>query len=133
MSVRTAGDRRSIVIEACGEVDIGTAGLLTACALRALRCHPLRLTVDLSGVTFFSAAGLRALIHIGTAADTEATDFRLRAPSHSVTYVLDLADALDQFRVDGIDGAHTNGAYTDGAHTDMDPDAPEPEGTGAAS
>jgi anti-anti-sigma factor len=118
LSVLTRGDRRSIVVEACGEVDIGTADLLSGCAVRALRHHPLRLTLDLSGVTFFSAAGLRALIHIGRAAGAEVTDFRLRAPSHSVLYVLDLADALDQFRVDGADGAHTLDA-------DADADAPE--------
>jgi anti-anti-sigma factor len=125
LSVQALGDRRLIVIEASGEVDIGTADLLSECGAWALLRRPLRLAVDLSGITFFSAAGVRALIRMRTAADAEATDFRLRAPSHAVRYVLELASVFEQFRLDGVDGAHTE------PEPEREPDAAAAEGTGA--
>lgn len=94
------GDRRLAVIEAGGEIDIATVDLLAECAAGVLRHRPLRLTVDLSEITFFSVAGLRTLIRIREAAEADAVDFRLRSPSRMVRYVLQVAFPLEHFKVE---------------------------------
>lgn len=89
--VEVTGDHLRTVVHPYGEVDIATAELLTVYGMRALAQRPLTLVVDMSAVTFFSAAGLRVLAQIQQAAEAEAMDFRLRAPSSIVRLVLSAA------------------------------------------
>lgn len=89
------------VILACGEVDIATASLLLECGIQALRAEPERLVLDLAQVTFFSAAGVRALLALSRAAGDGT--LRLRAPSASVCFVLELASLARAFPVEQPD------------------------------
>jgi anti-sigma B factor antagonist len=50
------------VIAISGELDMGTAHLLTDLASVAAQGRSRRVVLDLAGVTFLSAAGLRALL-----------------------------------------------------------------------
>jgi anti-anti-sigma factor len=89
--VEVTGDHLRTVVCPYGEVDIATAELLAGYGMQALAQRPSRLVVDMSAVTFFSAAGLRVLAHMQQAAEAEAVDFRLRAPSSIVRLVLSAA------------------------------------------
>lgn len=82
-----------------GYVDLATADLLSAAADLALRSSPLRVLVDLSEVSFFSAAGLTVLLSLRERAERAAVDLVLRAPSPAVLNVLDIVSAAPCFRI----------------------------------
>lgn len=96
LTLRVRRDGGRAVIEARGEVDLGTADLLAGCGALALEEHPGPLVLDLSGITFFSAAGLRTLMELQDAAGERLL---LRAPSPSVVFVLELTALTDRFAV----------------------------------
>jgi anti-anti-sigma factor len=96
LSLRVRGEGERAVIVARGEVDLGTAGLLVRCGIRALEENPGPLVLDLARITFFSAAGLRALMELRAAAGERLL---LRAPSRSVVFVLELTALTDRFAV----------------------------------
>ena len=96
LTLRVRRDGGRAVIEARGEVDLGTAGLLAQCGALALEQQPGPLVLDLSGLTFFSAAGLRTLMELQNAAGERLL---LRAPSRSVMFVLELTALTDRFAV----------------------------------
>lgn len=96
LSLRVRGEGERAVIEASGEVDLGTADLLVRCGARALEENPGPLVLDLAQITFFSAAGLRALLELRDAAGERLL---LRAPSRSVLFVLELTALTDRFTV----------------------------------
>lgn len=79
------------VCRAAGEVDSATAPLLHEQLHEALSDGPRHLVVDLSAVTFFSAAGLHALEEASTEQD-EAHELVLVAKGRPVARVLDICD-----------------------------------------
>lgn len=81
-----------------GDVDLATAELLSAATDLALQGPPLRVVVDLSEVSFFSAAGLTLLLDLRERTARAAIDLVLRAPSPPVITVLDIVDAAECFR-----------------------------------
>ncbi|HEY3870696.1 MAG TPA: STAS domain-containing protein [Actinocrinis sp.] len=99
--VEVSGGLRAIMLAVRGEVRSDTVGLLIDGGRRALDMSPLRLIVDLRGVTQFSAAGLRALLELRQAAAKDATQFRLQAPSLAVRTALDATSTRAVFRIDG--------------------------------
>lgn len=100
LHVEVARERHVATVHVDGDVDLATAGLLSAAADRALDGLPLRVIVDLSQVTFFGAAGLTALLHLREHAGHAAIDLVLSHPSPAVRTVLDIVDATRQFRID---------------------------------
>ncbi|HEY3870693.1 MAG TPA: STAS domain-containing protein [Actinocrinis sp.] len=88
------------LITAGGQVDVNTSELLTGCGALALARRPHRVSVDLSDVTFFSAAGIHALLDLQRAAAAATADFRLRAPSLPVLLALSAAGVASAFRMD---------------------------------
>lgn len=100
LHVKVAHDRQVTTLYVDGDVDLATAGQLKAAADAALDGSPLRVVVDLSRVNFFSAAGLRVLLHLREDAYHAAVDVVLRAPSPAVRTVLDIADAARHFRIE---------------------------------
>ena len=71
------------VVVVTGELDAATAGQLA----RRLAAPPAVRTIDLSGVTFIDASGLRVLVK---ARDCAATRCLLRAPSRRVVRLLEI-------------------------------------------
>jgi anti-anti-sigma factor len=51
----------AVRVEVCGDVDLATAAVLAATLRQATDLRPVRLEVDLSGVTFLGCAGVDAL------------------------------------------------------------------------
>ncbi|ONI89059.1 hypothetical protein ALI144C_05950 [Actinosynnema sp. ALI-1.44] len=92
LTVRTTSDQADIVVvAAAGEVDLLTTPLLEQALDTALRPGSPPVVVDLSRVTFFAAAGIRALL-VATAAGP-----RRRLP------IVASPDVLRLLRIAGVD------------------------------
>jgi anti-anti-sigma factor len=94
LTLELGGDEERPVIVAYGDIDLSTADLLTACGRQALAAGAKCLTLDLAAVTFFSAAGLHALMALRRSAQ-HPTQVVLRDPSPSVRRVLQLSGLSD--------------------------------------
>jgi len=79
----------TLVINAVGEVDLDTVGLLRTALLDAVGRHP-HVCCDLSGVTFFGAAAVNALVTAHQEAVGHGHRLSLRGASGIVLEVLQL-------------------------------------------
>jgi anti-anti-sigma factor len=59
----------TVVVEATGEIDLGTARRLDEVLQSRIRSQVDEVVIDLSGVTFFSVAGLNSLLRAQLLAD----------------------------------------------------------------
>jgi anti-sigma B factor antagonist len=83
-----------------GEVDVAWADQVREAGLAALReAGCLRLTLELSGVTFLDSTGLSALIAIKNAADTDQLPFTLANPTRAVTKILQITGVEQIFTI----------------------------------
>jgi anti-anti-sigma factor len=102
----------AVVCRVVGEVDVDTCTGLADPLARALERArpPQELRADLSGVRYFSAAGLAALLRLGAATEARRMQLVLVAPSAVVLRVLEVSGAYTLFtvcpdgRFDGPDG-----------------------------
>jgi anti-anti-sigma factor len=85
-SVRRIGSD-AVRVEVSGDVDLATAAVLAATLRQATDLRPVRLEVDLSGVTFLGCAGVDALRLAGRAVPVMG----LRGPNGAVRRLLALA------------------------------------------
>lgn len=99
LHVEVVRDQHVTTVFVTGDVDLATADLLSAAADLALQGPPLRVVVDLSGVSFFGVVGLTVLLNLRERASRAAIDLMLRAPSQSVRTVLGLMGAAPYFRI----------------------------------
>jgi anti-sigma B factor antagonist len=81
------------VLTVAGEVDMSNAHLISELAESALGERPVRLVLDLSGVTFFGAHGISALLRIHAAVVLAGGRCALRRPSTFVHYLLAVTGA----------------------------------------
>jgi len=88
------------VVELSGDIDLHTAPALHRSLLDSLLPGLARVVVDLSGVTFFSAAGVALLVSAHRRAGALGVDLRLAAPSAQARRVLALTG------VDGLMPVH---------------------------
>lgn len=79
-------DSDEAVVTLHGEIDIGTAPRLTAAVEGALDSSPLRVVLDMSGVTFCDSQGLGTLVVLN----------RTATRSRSVLVLAELTDFLDR-------------------------------------
>ena len=94
-----------MVCTAVGEVDVATGPLLLDRLQKATSDEPRHLVVDLSGVTFFSAAGVDVLMQALTAQQGRYA-MVLVGNSRPVMRVLDVLKLTQRFpRYDGVDEA----------------------------
>ncbi|XVQ84091.1 STAS domain-containing protein [Microbispora siamensis] len=85
-------------IIACGEIDISTSGRLYSGVLEVLRRQrPSRIEVDLAGVTFLDASGVRALLMSQTAAAEVGCRLTLVKPGRMAHRVLQIVGLLETF------------------------------------
>lgn len=75
------------------DVEIGGQLALQSSLEQALRSAPARLVVDLSGVRFLDAPGLRVLVDAAQAAAEQGTELHLEHCSAEVLRLLDAAGA----------------------------------------
>ncbi|QUX27667.1 STAS domain-containing protein [Nocardiopsis akebiae] len=79
---------RQVLVRVRGEIDLATVPSYRDDLFDALRADADRVVVDLSGVTFFSAAGVSLLAAAWMRAEALGVDLRLAAPSEQVRRVL---------------------------------------------
>ena len=100
LTLRLVGTGPVAVIEVVGELDMATTHLLTDLAGSVLHAQsPLVLVLDLTGLRFLCADGIRALLHIRDAACARAAQLILRNPSPITDRVLTLTGTLDVFEI----------------------------------
>ncbi len=97
--VDVVGEGRDVSVDVRGEVDIATFELLRAAIQYALDQRPRRMSVRLSEVSFFGAAGLRTLLAARKQANEQAVELILTDPSSQVLIVLNLAGVTEQFKI----------------------------------
>ncbi|WP_161789880.1 STAS domain-containing protein [Streptacidiphilus neutrinimicus] len=104
VSVDTRDVGGAVLCRIAGEVDADDAPIAEKALLDALhRARPSRqLWVELSGVRFFSAAGLNALLRLRQAAADQGSPLVLIAPAEPVRRVLKLARAGSCFQFAGL-------------------------------
>ena len=88
------------VIAVTGEVDLGTADLLVRLVNRVATRHPDRIVLDMTGVTFFGAAGVTALLRAHDFACAAGVRLLLRAPSRQTRWVLAITETDHVFQYD---------------------------------
>ncbi|MEU8111207.1 STAS domain-containing protein [Micromonospora sp. NPDC048947] len=88
MTLDLHNDRNAPMITVSGEVDMSTAHLISELAEHVITGRPAHLVLDLSGVTFFSAHGISALLRTQRAAESAEVTLALRATAPCVTYLL---------------------------------------------
>jgi anti-sigma B factor antagonist len=80
-----------------GELDIATAPVLRS----VLMGVPAPSTVDLAGMTFIDASGLRVLVAAAGRARRDGRELVLRDPSRGMMRVLEITGLLRAFTIDG--------------------------------
>lgn len=100
LCVEVLGDTQAVTIDVRGEIDIATVELLDAGIQHGLHKRPAQLSLVLSEVSFFSAAGLHALLVARNEANARAVELVLRAPSNHVLTVLKLARVKELFEIE---------------------------------
>jgi anti-anti-sigma factor len=103
LSLRVTDRGGATVVEVIGELDLASAHLLTDCVDRIAGDRPDRVVLDLTGVSFFCADGLRALLHARDTVTGTGGQLLLRAPSANARRVLDLTAADELFIFDAPD------------------------------
>lgn len=89
------------LLQLAGEADFTTISVVADAVDRCLRDQPVRITVDLHGVTFCDCAAARALSHAQRRAAATGISFRLTGLTPPVRRVLTLMHATDLLRAAG--------------------------------
>ncbi|MEV7804405.1 STAS domain-containing protein [Microbispora sp. NPDC088329] len=85
-------------IIACGEIDMCTAGRLHGGVLDVLRRQrPDRIEIDLAGVTFLDASGVRALLKSRAAAAKVGCRLTVVEPGRMARRILEIVGLLETF------------------------------------
>jgi anti-anti-sigma factor len=101
LSLTVNQEGRSVVVAARGPLDMDTVDRLVDLAETVLAGQPPPvLVLDLSGVSFFCAAGITALLTVRRRAASEGCALLLRRPSRITVAVLELAGLGDEFTTD---------------------------------
>jgi anti-anti-sigma factor len=90
LSLNLFSDGPDVLIRMSGEIDLGTAHLLTELIAHVTRQCPERVVLDMARVSFFCADGLRALIHARDTITAAGGQLLLRDPSVTTRRVLAL-------------------------------------------
>lgn len=84
-----------VTVAVVGEIDLATAPDVLATLLAASKSKTAGIVVDVSGVTFFGAAGIGAVLRARNHERDHGRDLVLRAPPPIVTRVLGICDLTD--------------------------------------
>lgn len=89
----------AVVLAVRGEVDMSTSPLLQHVLLSHLRDAAALVTVDLTAVSFLSAAGLTALVNVKHAAAAAGSNLCLVARTRVVLLPLTITDLAGEFDI----------------------------------
>ena len=109
LSLDLAGQGPLTVITVSGDMDMCTVHLLDELLAQVAQQHPERVVLDMAGVTFFCADGLRALIQARDTIAAAGGQLLLRAPSAKTRRVLTITRTEQLFP---LDSAVTTAATT---------------------
>ena len=84
----TDPDDSTLILSVQGELDLATADSLYRRGRTAIRRHARLLLLDLTGVSFCDACGLRAFVRIANEADVAGCRYGLIAPRPLVVKIL---------------------------------------------
>jgi anti-sigma B factor antagonist len=99
------------VIEVAGELDMDTTHVLTVLAESVLHTQaPPVMILDLTGLQFLCADGIRALLQVHDAACAQAARLILRNPSAITCRLLKLTGTLDVFEIEQSRSPSTAGS-----------------------
>jgi anti-anti-sigma factor len=98
--VEVLDEGRDVTVDVRGDVDIATFELLRAAIQYGLDKQPNHMSVRLSEVSFFGAAGLRTLMAAWKQANEQAVELMLASPSRQVLTVLKLAGVKEHFKIE---------------------------------
>ncbi|WP_433393172.1 STAS domain-containing protein [Micromonospora sp. KLBMP9576] len=124
LALTSEGSAKRITVR--GEIDMSNAHLLVELVQHVVGQRPARLALDLSGVAFFGAHGISALLQAQGAAADAGVPLALVRPAPCVAYILAVTGALGEFDLPAAgDGADLRRAddRRDG-HRDALPAAP---------
>lgn len=91
-------ERGDTVVTLSGELDLHSGAWLTAQSARLVP-RPSGAVLDVAGVSFIDASGLRSLISLVGQLDSGQHRVALRSPSAALIRLLDLLDMRDRFVV----------------------------------
>ncbi|MGR6320182.1 STAS domain-containing protein [Micromonospora soli] len=98
LSLAVAREGPAAVVQVRGPLDLDTVDLLVERVDRVLAGQrPLVLVLDLSGVDFFCAAGITALLTVRRQVASAGGALVLRRPSRITAAVLDMVGLADEF------------------------------------
>ena len=100
LSVRLVSCGPPTVIEISGEIDLNTAHLVTELVDHVARHGPTQVILDMAGVSFFCADGLRALLDARATVTAADGQLLLRAPSAKTWRVLTITRTEHLFPLD---------------------------------
>lgn len=101
LTVRVAQHGPVAVVEVAGDLDMDTTTALVDQAVELLGGgSPALMMLDLAGVRFFGAAGVRALLELRDATGACGAGLVLRNPSPPVLSVLTIAGVTGMFQVE---------------------------------
>ena len=92
-------DGSSVTLAVIGELDLLTAGVLTAQLERAIDGFDGEVTVNMAGVTFLDSTALCALLRGHTALDAVGRSLVLAETGRATTRLLELSGLRDTFRL----------------------------------
>jgi anti-sigma B factor antagonist len=99
LKVTTWSQGDHTVVAVSGEIDLYTAPRLQSELMAALRDHPARLIVDLSGVGFCDSTGINVLLAAHRQAQDHGGEFQLAGPGSATRKVLQVTGLESVFTV----------------------------------
>jgi anti-sigma B factor antagonist len=97
-----AADEVTIVLE--GELDLSTAGGLGEFLREVLDRKPVKVAVDLAGLSFLDSTGIHCLVDAAQAASTVGCELVVRRPTRVAQRILQIC-GVDELLLDGTGGA----------------------------
>ncbi len=97
LTIEQVADRRGVVLELSGELDLATAPQLDRQLGRLGPVQPGRLLIDLRGLEFMDSAGLTSIVRAQNRADASGHSFCLRGGARQVDRLIELVGIGDRF------------------------------------
>jgi anti-sigma B factor antagonist len=97
LSVTSSQHDGAVVVSLTGELDMTTVGPASTALTQALHTDTTLLILDLTGLSFFSSAGLNLLLQLHQDAQHHGREIRLAGNHRVVTRPLELTGLADLF------------------------------------
>jgi anti-sigma B factor antagonist len=93
----------TVVVSLIGEVDLSSAGALSALLEGIVAERPPNVAVDVSGVSFLDSSGIKCLMDVAMSASTTGCTLVVRSPTTAIEHVFAIC-GVDDFLLDRSGG-----------------------------